>query len=314
MAYLEYLPRQTLYHYTSIDGLSAIANSKCLRFSDLVSANDPREIHLGRERVFVALRRVLDDEHKAGKSANLLYLIRRLMVYFDGVQIFCCCLSMTRDALPMWNAYGANYGGVSIGFRPGAIMDMTGRIQKVKYLDAGNEGDFRSLALDIAAQLRTIDLSEVAKWMNISGAADQLGTIDPPEEVVKWINAGTGAICAATALKHNTWSHEDEVRLIYVQRRERPQDQTASIPISLSADGKRVYWRQPSERLSGGETIKYFDFPFGRFEKGSYDSTRSIECVVIGPKCPLDVKDVHELLKAHGFYDFRVRPSDCQIR
>ena len=90
-----------------------------------------------------------------------------------------------------------------------AIIDMTGRIQKVKYLDAANEGDFRSLALDIAAQLRTIH---------------------SPSELERWINAGTSAISAATALKHNTWSHEDEVRLIYVQRRERPQDESAENP------------------------------------------------------------------------------------
>jgi hypothetical protein len=293
MAYPEYLPRQTLYHYTSIDGLSAIAKSKCLRFSDLASANDPREIHVGREKVFVALRSVLDDEYKAGKSENLLHLIIRLIAYFDGVQIFCSCLSMTGDALPMWNAYGANYGGVSIGFRPRAIMDMTGRIQKVKYLDAVNEGDFRSLALDIAAKLQTIH---------------------SPSEPEKWINAGISAICAATPLKHNTWSHEDEVRLIYVQRRERPQGESAGIPISQSADGKPVGWRQPSKRLLGRETVNYFDFPFGRFEKGSYDPARSIECVVIGPKCPLSVKELHELLKAHGFDDFTLRRSICQIR
>jgi hypothetical protein len=293
MAYPEFLPRQTLHHYTSTDGLCAIAKSQCLRFSDLASANDPREIHLGREKVFDALRSVLDDEYKAGKGANLLHLIKRLIAYFDGVQIFCCCLSMAGDALPMWNAYGANYSGVSIGFRPRAIMDITGRIQKVKYLNATNVGDFRSLALDIAAQLQTIHI---------------------PSEPEKWINAATSAICAATALKHNTWSHEDEVRLIYVQRRERPQDESAGIPISSSPDGKFVGWRQPSERPVGSETVKYFDFPFGRFEEGSYDPTSSIECVVIGPKCPLGANEVHELLKAHGFDDFTVRPSNCQIR
>jgi hypothetical protein len=200
MAFPEYIPRQTLYHYTSADGLSAIATSKCLRFSDLASANDPREIHLGREKMFVALRSVLDDEHKSGKGAQLLQLITHLIGYFGGVQIFCCCLSMAEDALPMWNTYGANYSGVSIGFRPRAIMDMTGRIQRVKYLNAANDGDFRSLAADIAAQLQTIH---------------------NPSELVRRIDAGTRAICAATALKHHTWSYEDEVRLVYVQRRER---------------------------------------------------------------------------------------------
>lgn len=293
MAYPEYLPRQRLYHYTSTDGLVAIAKSRCLRFSDLAAANDPREIHLGREKVFVALRSVLDEEYKAGKGANLLHLITRLIAYFDGVQIFCCCLSMAGDLLPMWNAYGANYRGVSIGFRPRAIMDMTGRIQRVKYLDAANDGDFRSLALDIAAQLQTIQ---------------------GPSDWAKWIYASTSAISAATALKHNTWSHEVEVRLIYVQRREQPQDELAGMPISQSPDGKLVGWRQPSERLVGSDTVKYFDFPFGRFAEGSYDPARSIETIVIGPKCTLGVKEVRELLEAHGFDDFTVRASHCQIR
>jgi len=293
MAYPEYLPKQTLYHYTSTDGLSAIAKSQCLRFSDLASANDPREIHLGREKVFVALRSVLDDEFQAGKGANLLHLITRLIGYFDGVQVFCCCLSMAGDALPMWNAYGAKYAGVSIGFRPRAIIDMMGRIQKVKYLNAANEGDFRCLALEIAAQLQTIH---------------------SPSELEKWIHAGTSAICAATALKHDTWSYEDEVRLIYVQRKDRPQDETAGFPISHSPDGKPVGWRQPSERPVGSKTVTYFDFPFGRIAKGSHDPTRSIESVVIGPKCHLRVKEVHELLKTQGFDDFTVRPSNCQIR
>jgi hypothetical protein len=89
MAYPECIPRQTLYHYTSMHVLSAIVKSQCLRFSDLASANDPREIHLGREKVFVALRSALDDEYKAGKGANLLHLITRLIGYFSGVQIFC---------------------------------------------------------------------------------------------------------------------------------------------------------------------------------------------------------------------------------
>lgn len=163
MAYPEYLPRQTLYHYTSTDGLSAIAKSQCLRFSDLASANDPREIHLGREKVFVALRSVLDDEYKAGKGANLLHLITRLIAYFDRVQIFCCCLSMAGDALPMWNAYGANYGGVSIGFRPRAIIDMTGRIQKVKYLNAANEGDFQFLSCSTPNNSQSIRTGKMDK-------------------------------------------------------------------------------------------------------------------------------------------------------
>jgi Protein of unknown function (DUF2971) len=199
---------------------------------------------------------------------------------------------MAEDALPMWNAYGANYGGVSIGFRPRAIMDMTGRIQKVKYVDAANQGDFRSLALDISAQLQT----------------------GSPSELQKWYDTGTSAICAATALKHNTWLYENEVRLIYVQRKERPQGKSLQIPISRLPDGTPVGWRQPSKRLVGSETVMYFDFPFGRFEKGSYDPTRSIKDVVVGPKCALGVKEVQELLNTHGFDDFTVRPSNCQIR
>ena len=290
MAYPEYLPRQTLYHYTSVDGFAAIAKSKCLRLSDLAAANDPREIHLGREKVFVALRSVLDEEYKAGGGSKLLHLILRLVGYFDGLQIFCCCLSPTGDSLPMWNAYGANYGGLSIGFRPSAITFMTGRIQKVKYLDETNEGDFRTLALAIAAELQTVRSES---------------------DLLPWISSGTSAISAAIALKHDTWSYENEVRLIYVQRRDRPDN---TLPVSSGPDGKPVGWRQPSERLAGAETVNYFDFPFGRFQKGAYDPKQAIEYVIIGPKCSLGVNEVDEMLKSEGFDGFTVRPPNCQIR
>jgi len=282
MAYPEYLPRQTLYHYTSIDGLSAIAKSKCLRFSDLAAANDPREIHLGREKMFVALRSVLDETYKSVGGQNLLNLITQMIEYFGTVQIFCCCLSLLDDSLPMWNAYGANYSGVSIGFRPRAMLDSIGRIQKVRYLDPSKKDEFRAFALDIAAQIQN------------------------PAEIARYIDAGTSVITAATALKHNTWSYENEVRLVFVQRRERS---TGQLP-----DVKYALWSEPLERTVNGQSVRYFDFPFGLSKNGIHDAKRSIEHIVIGPKCTLSVDDINTLLQENGFEGFTVRKSSCEIR
>jgi hypothetical protein len=294
MAYLEYRPNQTLFQYSSIDGLFGILRSKRLRLSDLASANDPRELKLGYEKVMQALEAVLRDEYQGAKGALLSRLVERLIGYYQGAQVFCGCFSMAADELPMWATYGANYSGLAIGFRPAALLSLPGRVQKVRYLDPSKEdGEFKALALDIAAQ---VDIHQRSR---------------SPEP---WISAGVDAITATTALKHTTWAYEKEIRLIYVQRRERPQGLADQIPTGSMSNDQVIYWREPLERTVGSRTIKYVEFPFGRIRGGKFDPARSLKTIIIGPNCPLSEADVGTALKEQGFDGCIVRRSECQIR
>jgi hypothetical protein len=61
MAFLEYRPTQTLYQFSSVEGLKGIATSKELWCSDLSTANDPRELTLGHEHFLNAIEFVRDN-------------------------------------------------------------------------------------------------------------------------------------------------------------------------------------------------------------------------------------------------------------
>lgn len=294
MAYLEYRPTQTLFQYTSVDGFFGILKSKKLWLSDLRTANDPRELKLGHERLIQGIRTVLGNGHREVNLEGLERLTEHLTGYFDRIQAFCCCFSLAPDELPMWAAYGQNYSGLAFGFRPAAILAVPGRVQQVQYLDVSNGNKaFEELALDIAAGLEP--------YRNSS-------------DIVPWVLAGARAAAAVTTLKHQSWAYEKEVRVVYSQLRERPEGVVAQYPATQMPDGKALYWREPLKRKAGARSIDYVEFPFGRFRDGNIDPARAIKTIIMGPNCPLSVAAVEAELTKHGFRDCIVQKSDCHIR
>lgn len=241
-----------------------------------------------------ALGVVLQDEQREVNRKLLSRLVRDLSGYFDRVQAFCSCFSLAADELPMWAAYGQSYSGLAIGFRPAAILGIPGRVYQVKYLDPSKENDeFKELALKIAGQV------------NLFRDTDSLAA---------WVSAGTDAIVATLGLKHRIWAYEKEVRVIYVQRKERPEGAFAKFPVANMPKGEPMYWREPLERNAGTRSVKYVEFPFGRFHDGKFDPARALKTIIVGPNCPLSVAAIEAELTEQGFYDCIVKKSDCQIR
>lgn len=294
MAYLEYRPTQPFFQYTSPEGLFGILRSKRLRLTDLASANDPREIKLGYEKVMQALESILQNEYQGPRGALLSHLVERLVGYYRSAQVFCGCFSLAVDELPMWGAYGSNYSGLAIGFRPTSLLAIPARVQKVRYLEPSKEdGEYKALALDIAAQVEAYEKSG---------------------NLVAWISAAVDAIAATTALKHASWAYEKEVRVIYIQRKERPQGLAARMPTASLPNQEEIHWREPSQRTDGRGIVQYVEFPFGRFRDGKAEPARSLQSIIVGPKCPLSEGEVGRELEQQGFYDCTVRRSACQIR
>jgi hypothetical protein len=290
MAFLEYNPTQTLYQFCSIDSFRGILNSKNIWCSDLEAANDPRELQLGFEHFMAALTFVREKEFK-GSAGVFLDRMKDDLARHRGVhQAFCACFSLVKDELPMWNEYGSNYSGVAIGFRPTAITSMPGRIQKVKYVNEDTAGDFRDVVREIA------------------NGFDQNHSFD---DVTYWITAHTSALSAITALKHRSWAHEREVRFIHLQTR---NPENTWIPRAELSDGSPVYWQKPLSRQLRGARVEYKVFPFGRQKNRTYEYSRAIERVVVGPRCTLSTGEVKSELEKNGFENFEIEKSDCQIR
>ena len=147
VAFLEFKPTQTVYKYCSSDGFLGIVKSKRLWFTDLASANDPREIKLGYELFAEAINLVRQEDLKGLRGAFLTTLAKQLAYVHATQQAFSCCFSLVADELPMWNEYGKNYSGLAIGFRPSALFGVPCRIQRANYLDAATIAVARCLLL-----------------------------------------------------------------------------------------------------------------------------------------------------------------------
>jgi hypothetical protein len=290
MAFLEYRPAQTLYQFCSVDAFRGIVASKELWCSDLAAANDPRELALGFEHFFSAMKFVRENEYKGAIGRFLVSLEEYVTRYRDNQQTFCACFSPVKDDLPMWREYGSNYAGIAIGFRPTAIMSMPGRIQKVNYLNPDTEEDFRQIVRNIAAEFDAKrSLTDVAYWLD----------------------AGTRSFAAITALKHHSWAYEKEVRFIHAQARETKKDKPQ---IAEFSDETPVLWSNPLSREGQNGVVAYKAFPFGRRKDRASDPTRAIERIVIGPRCLLRDDEIRTLLTQNGFAGFEIEKSDCQIR
>lgn len=294
MAYLEYRPTSTLYHYTSPVGFSEILASKSLWFSDLSATNDPREIHLGFDKFIAALNSVILETYSGEKGRFLIGLAEALRSYRSNSRAYCCCFSLAADTLPMWAAYGSNYAGIAIGFRATSMVDVPARIQKIRYIDENTDRHFKTLILDLAKELESS-----TGGFNLSG-----------------IIAGASAFAAMTALKHETWSYEREVRIVHAQRVLHPQsDEHRVFSItSFMPDGEEKVWTKPFERQSGDRAVSYLVFPFGRYRNKLFEPAEAIERVILGPKCQMSPELATSMLQNNGFRGFHVARSDCQIR
>jgi hypothetical protein len=89
MAYLEYQPRSTLYHYSSPDGFLGIVSSKQLWFSDLGSTNDPREIQFGFEKFLRAVEDLLKSETEPSRRRFIKTMEERLTRYRQNTTAYC---------------------------------------------------------------------------------------------------------------------------------------------------------------------------------------------------------------------------------
>jgi hypothetical protein len=182
--------------------------------------------------------------------------------------------------------------GVALGFRPTALADMPVRVQKVRYIPDNDDAGFVRLIIELAADL---DFTK--------GIIEQIGVI-------------SGAFAAITAVKHETWSYEREIRLTHAQGKEPlPSEESPVFRMTaLLPDDSPINWSEPLVRKTNGRQVGYLSFPYGRYSDKKFDARGAIETVILGPKCEASEADVECLLTAEGFRDFSVSRSRCQIR
>ncbi|MCC0805953.1 DUF2971 domain-containing protein [Methylobacterium sp. W2] len=292
MALLEYDPKTVLYHYCSAEAFLGIINTKEIWFSNLKSSNDPRELKYGYDNVFEILRATREQTESAEIKRVIDFLEDRLTPFYNRVNVFCTCFTHDGDSLPMWREYGGAYKGLAIGFRPTAITGMPARLQKVRYVSNGNTKELGDVLIEVVS--------------NFHGWGNQM------EE----INLVASTLSTIVAMKHSTWEYEREVRMTYVQVRDRPVTSGDNLEnmVSMKNNMEPIYWQQPNIRSVHGSDTEYLKFPYGRDLGERHDARMAIKEVIAGPNCALTKDEIANALVANGFLNYLIKGSDCQIR
>jgi len=94
----------TIYHYTSIQALKSIVETRSIWCSNIKYSNDPSEVIYGYELVEALVR-----EKLPGPAAQ------RVIEYMVGSEFFAASFSLNPDSLPQWRAYCRNGRGLALG-------------------------------------------------------------------------------------------------------------------------------------------------------------------------------------------------------
>jgi len=187
----------------------------------------------------------------------------------------------------MWQEYTDRGRGFAIGFRPSAFNDMPLGIQRVRYVSANF---FDALHNDVSAIIAPL--------------------LGKHTDFIERIGPITRLLTLVTAVKDDTWLHEDEIRLVFSDMSQEP----TGIPIGLLPDGTEIYTESPQRRSRNGVDITYFSKPFGRYRAGRWDPSGAISHVIIGPNNPVLPSDVSARMAEKRFKGVIVTKSRCAFR
>lgn len=113
-------PEKLWYHYTSIDALQTMLTDKGVELwaSHGMYVNDKEEIIYGAKYIAELMKKVVSQE--------------KVMHRYEG-STYLACLSLERDSIPMWNTYGGNGCGITLGFKPHIPSDASYQCMRVIY-------------------------------------------------------------------------------------------------------------------------------------------------------------------------------------
>lgn len=119
---------EILYHYTSIEGLNSIINSRCVWASDCRYLNDQKELHDATE---IFLSKFNEEEKKILSSA----------LHWHNMSRSHCAFSLSRSpkVLSQWRTYGDDGRGAAIGFYRKYLLGF-GRIHPCVIVDCIYDG------------------------------------------------------------------------------------------------------------------------------------------------------------------------------
>ncbi len=107
-----------LYHYTTLEGLKGILNSRSIWFTHVSALNDPLELKYGETIIL----KILNDFIKTEKNDTIKHILDDISIYIksfnsNNYQTYVACFCESENLLSQWRAYGFRGGGFNLGLR-----------------------------------------------------------------------------------------------------------------------------------------------------------------------------------------------------
>lgn len=284
---------QILYHYCSVETLSAVAEGKRIRFSDVNMMNDYNEAAYSYELFEESATSILRDENIRKKFPKIN------KEYFDRVDEIIgpqqlilhptiACFSKSPDVLSQWRGYADEARGVAIGIYAETLKEMPVSMLEVEY-ERGKQIEEMRTAL-VAMYL--MEMERGGKWGS------------------EFINDCRLFAAWGLGYKSAAFKEEQEVRLVHVltvvtsEGRPRLED-----PDEEHEDGRVVVGQAVKFRVSDGALVAYVDIPLPAPKQGSL-----VPELWVGPRNRNGPGNLMYLLGGCGISGTELKPSRATFR
>ncbi|MSU89735.1 DUF2971 domain-containing protein [Rhodobacteraceae bacterium 2CG4] len=304
---------RSLFHYTSLESLISIVQSGSIRFSHLRSLNDPREVHLGQEKISKFLEG-MGFLPNTPEQAFHVSLLKQYNHIYKNIEIFGISLTKKADSLSQWLAYGDGGSGICLGFTPSFIYP--------KVIETIRRVDVIYSESDAIEKIALIYRNYQDGWKQKYASIDPLINDWDPEEDIPLeykgalshlYNCVAELSSLAASYKHESWQHEEEVRyIIKIFKFGTPGMTGFRIGDNLRKLGvEKVEYRAKEGRIVPFVTIPLYRFPV---EQTSHNpQVFSVSDIITGSKCRADIDTISCLLESSDFFGYRIRESSCDF-
>jgi hypothetical protein len=273
---------ELLYHYTSLEGLLGIFDTREIWCSSVLFQNDRNELFHGldvaHEQIDALIGKVRYENQKeylTGFKNDLSKMVKQSRIYLFST-------SSIPDLLSQWRGYAPGSTGVSIGLEKGYLTTVTKdfcRLWPAIY-DRGVQASAIDLIVGTLLDL-TVDIQ-------FHGTAQEL--------FLPCLARLAGALTyAIAAFKDPSFSEEKEWRLIF------------------DLDGRAVDPPKIHHRVQKNILLPFIKIPIGRTGEGQ---EKLIKKIIVGPSKTDEytLRSVEEFLKHKGLQNIPVSRSTIPFR
>lgn len=272
-----------IYHYCSAEVFNLICTNKKIRFCDIFTMNDSKEMHWGYAKWEEAVSDIYNEvEHELIDDIDRVFNSSGLL----GLPL-AACFSRNKDLLSQWRAYADDGKGFALGFRAKELLKLPVMPLEVLYEESEQK-------------------SEIARTILA------INEVEKNEDEKR--SEGFYRVCFEfsfnlAAYKNPFFREEDEVRLAHILDFVESNDSLKLVDSGGHSDGKPVLGEKVNFFMKDSIPVSYIDMDFF-----TDNAVNPVVEVIIGPKNLSGITAISIYLETLGLGNVNVTSSNIPYR